>query len=165
MKCSDGTPVAQQLQKGEFRVIALWNGEMHDKEMFAMSTDAVAHRTVPDFAAPEHMNPDWLKSKGFKPFDHHHTDLCISAEQHESWLIYNASDEFHNFHVHQTDFQVTEVSGNEPAAPGIVVKESPDLVRKSLALSQSPNFDQGPTKMLKWQLAGSLDTLMGVAAW
>ena len=121
MKCSDGTPVAQQLQKGEFRVIALWNGEMHDKEMFAMSTDAVAHRTVPDFTTPEHMNPDWLKSKGFKPFDHHHTDLCISAEQHESWLIYNASDEFHNFHVHQTDFQVTEVSGNEPAAPGIPV--------------------------------------------
>lgn len=121
LKCADGTAVAKQLDAGEFRVIALWNGEMHDEEMFAMSTDSKPHRTIPNFAAPDHMNPEWLHQMGFKPFDHHHTDLCISAEQNESWVIYNASDEFHNFHVHQTDFNVREVSADDPAQPGVPV--------------------------------------------
>jgi FtsP/CotA-like multicopper oxidase with cupredoxin domain len=121
LQCADGTAVAKRLDAGEFRVIALWNGEMHEEEMFAMSTDAKAHRTIPDFSTPENMNPAWLHKMGFKPFNHHHTDLCISAEQNESWLIYNASDEFHNFHVHQTDFNVTEVSASDPTKPGLPI--------------------------------------------
>src|SRR2546430_963429 len=39
----------------------------------------------------------------------------------------------------------------ELAGRSVDVKDSPALVRKSLVLSQSENFDHGPTKMWKWQ--------------
>lgn len=121
LQCADGGETAKKLKAGEFRVIALWNGEMHEEEMFAMSTDAEPHIAIPDFSAPEDMNPGWLHQMGFKPFDHHKTDLCISAEEDETWVVYNASDEFHNLHVHQIDFDVKEVSIDDPTKPGVPV--------------------------------------------
>src|SRR5512142_1716073 len=49
----------------------------------------------------------------------------------------------------------------EPAGSSVDVKESPDLVRKSFALSQSENFDHGPTKM--WKLQSFACTVIGFA--
>src|SRR5215470_5740752 len=52
-------------------------------------------------------------------------------------------------------------------APGvsIVLNDSPSLLMKSLARSQFENFDHGPTKSWKWQVAGSTDTETGFLAW
>src|SRR6476469_3773550 len=56
-------------------------------------------------------------------------------------------------------FMIT-LSG-ELAGSSVDVNESPALVRKSLARSQSENFDQGPTKM--WKLQSLAWTVMGFA--
>ena len=51
----------------------------------------------------------------------------------------------------------------EPIPPGAltVLNDTPSLVTKSLARSQSVNFDHGPTKMWKLQVAGSAVTVIG----
>src|ERR1700704_5860513 len=49
-----------------------------------------------------------------------------------------------------------------PAGRSVDLKEMPCLVRKSLALSQSLNFDHGPTKM--WNLQSFAATVIGVLA-
>src|SRR5262245_48131056 len=43
----------------------------------------------------------------------------------------------------------------------IVLNDSPSLVMKSLARSQFENFDHGPTKTWKLQVAGSAETVIG----
>src|SRR5689334_15192805 len=50
----------------------------------------------------------------------------------------------------------------EPAGRSVDVNDSPALVRKSFALSQSENFDHGPTKM--WKLQSLAATVIGFAA-
>ena len=59
---------------------------------------------------------------------------------------------------------VTTVSV-DPAGKSTVVNDSPDLVSKSCALSQSLNVDQGPTKIWNSQFLGLAATLIGVAVW
>ena len=49
------------------------------------------------------------------------------------------------------------------AGSGCEVNDRPDLVRKSCALSQSENFDQGPTKM--WNAQSFACTVIGLACW
>src|SRR5690348_4381130 len=49
----------------------------------------------------------------------------------------------------------------EPAGRSDDVNERPDFVRKSFALSQSLNFDHGPTKM--WKLQSFACTVIGLA--
>src|SRR6476660_7904907 len=56
-------------------------------------------------------------------------------------------------------FMVT-LSG-ELSGKSVDVNDSPAFVRKSLALSQSENFDQGPTKM--WKLQSLAWTVIGFA--
>src|SRR5262245_3345752 len=58
-----------------------------------------------------------------------------------------------------------DTDGAVPAGAASVVKESPCLVRKSLALSHSVNLDHGPTKMWKLQVAGSTRSTTGLAVW
>jgi hypothetical protein len=48
---------------------------------------------------------------GPKQFDPARVDSTIVAGTVEEWTINNASGELHVFHIHQTDFQVTEVNG------------------------------------------------------
>ena len=50
-----------------------------------------------------------------------------------------------------------------PAGRSVDVNDSPDLVRKSFALSQSENLDHGPTKM--WKLQSFACTVIAFAAW
>src|SRR5262249_42170300 len=50
-----------------------------------------------------------------------------------------------------------------PAGRSVDVNDSPDLVRKSFALSHSLNVDHGPTKM--WKLQSRACTEIGLAFW
>src|SRR5215831_9757566 len=56
----------------------------------------------------------------------------------------------------------TRVTTPSPGIGSSEVNETPCLVRKSLALSQSLNLDHGPTKTWKWQSPAA--TLIGVLA-
>ena len=48
---------------------------------------------------------------GPKQFDPNIVDSTIVSGTVEEWTINNASAELHVFHIHQTDFQVTEING------------------------------------------------------
>src|SRR5207302_35541 len=50
-----------------------------------------------------------------------------------------------------------------PAGASVESNDSPALVRKSLVLSQSENFDHGPTKM--WKLQSFAATVMLLLFW
>jgi suppressor of ftsI len=45
-------------------------------------------------------------------FDEGRTDVSIKLGAIEEWTRRNEDNQLHNFHIHQTDFLVTEVNGN-----------------------------------------------------
>ena len=46
-----------------------------------------------------------------KVYDHDRIDQVVKLGDLEEWTVQNASQELHVFHIHQTDFQVTEING------------------------------------------------------
>ena len=46
-----------------------------------------------------------------RTFDPNRTDTRVKLGAIEEWTVRNASGELHDFHIHQTHFQVTEVNG------------------------------------------------------
>jgi FtsP/CotA-like multicopper oxidase with cupredoxin domain len=46
-----------------------------------------------------------------RTFDPNRTDTRVKLGAVEEWTIRNEADELHDFHIHQTHFQVTEVNG------------------------------------------------------
>ncbi len=44
-------------------------------------------------------------------YDHDRIDQMVTLGDLEEWTVQNASQELHVFHIHQTDFQVTEING------------------------------------------------------
>src|SRR5215510_5650429 len=59
----------------------------------------------------------------------------------------------------------TSMSTDFDPAEWTVLNDSPSLVRKSCARSQSVNFDHGPTKMWKLHVDWSAVTVIGFAFW
>lgn len=53
-----------------------------------------------------------------KPYDHNCVDTIVPLGAVEEWTILNTSEERHVFHIHQLDFQVTEVNGEQQAFTG-----------------------------------------------
>jgi FtsP/CotA-like multicopper oxidase with cupredoxin domain len=49
-----------------------------------------------------------------KVFDENRTDVTVKLGETEEWTILNQDTQYHDFHIHQTGFLVTEVNG-EPA--------------------------------------------------
>ncbi len=49
-----------------------------------------------------------------KVFDENRTDVTVKLGDTEEWTIRNEDSQYHDFHIHQTRFLVTEVNG-EPA--------------------------------------------------
>lgn len=114
--CADGSAPGAALAQGQFRTIALWNGDVDGGETFTMMTDPVPRADLPEFDPPDDMTAEWLRANDFRTFDHGRTDLCVAAGRTETWAVMNLSDEFHNFHVHQSKFAVIETGGaGEPA--------------------------------------------------
>jgi suppressor of ftsI len=46
-----------------------------------------------------------------KVYDHDRIDQMVRLGDLEEWTVQNKSQELHVFHIHQTDFQVTEING------------------------------------------------------
>src|SRR4030095_12018444 len=44
-------------------------------------------------------------------YEHNRIDTTVTLGTTEEWTIQNTSKELHVFHIHQTDFQVTEIDG------------------------------------------------------
>ena len=114
--CSDGRAPEPPLPSGTHRVIGLWNGTIGKDELFTMMTDPTPSTAMPDIKVPAKVSKAWLKQMGFLPFDHNRTNLCVTAGGVETWVVFNAADEYHNFHVHQSKFSVLEI--NAGVGPG-----------------------------------------------
>jgi suppressor of ftsI len=54
-----------------------------------------------------------------KQFDMDRVDTTVNLGDVEEWTVRNESDEMHTFHIHQTDFQVTEVNGQPVPFVGV----------------------------------------------
>jgi suppressor of ftsI len=53
-----------------------------------------------------------------KPYDHMCVDTVVELGAIEEWTIQNTANESHVFHIHQVDFQVTEINGVEQTFTG-----------------------------------------------
>ena len=72
----------------------------------------VARRRTITFSEDTVNNTFFMDSgAGAAQFDANRVDSTIQAGTVEEWTINNASAELHVFHIHQTDFQVTQING------------------------------------------------------
>jgi suppressor of ftsI len=54
-----------------------------------------------------------------KVFDGKRTDVTVKLGETEEWTILNKDSQYHDFHIHQTGFLVTEVNGVTPSFDGL----------------------------------------------
>lgn len=63
------------------------------------------------FADADSDDPDAQFTINGQFYDHARVDTTVTLGTTEEWTIQNTSRELHVFHIHQTDFQVTEIDG------------------------------------------------------
>lgn len=72
----------------------------------------IARRRTITFTESSDGNTFFIDSgNGAKQFDPNIIDSTIVQGTVEEWTLLNATQELHTFHIHQTDFQVTEING------------------------------------------------------
>ena len=72
----------------------------------------IARRRTITFTESSDGNTFFMDSgAGPKQFDLNIVDSTIVQGTLEEWTLLNATTELHTFHIHQTDFQVTEING------------------------------------------------------
>ena len=72
----------------------------------------IARRRTITFTESADGNTFFIDSgNGAKQFDPNIVDSTIVQGTVEEWTLINATQELHTFHIHQTDFQVTEING------------------------------------------------------
>jgi FtsP/CotA-like multicopper oxidase with cupredoxin domain len=74
----------------------------------AVRSSPIAHRRTFAFS----VSPD--KTRFFineQVFDENRTDVTVKLGDTEEWTILNQDSQYHDFHIHQTGFLVTEVNG------------------------------------------------------
>lgn len=72
----------------------------------------IARRRTITFTESSDGNSFFMDSgAGPKQFDPNIIDATIVQGTVEEWTLLNATTELHTFHIHQTDFQVTEING------------------------------------------------------
>jgi FtsP/CotA-like multicopper oxidase with cupredoxin domain len=96
----------------------------------------IAHRRTFTFSR----NKD--KTKFFinhQVFDEDRTDVKVKLGDTEEWTILNEDSQYHNFHIHQTAFLVTEVNGSP---------ENFDGLRDTFNLPPMKNGKPGEAKLI-----------------
>ena len=96
----------------------------------------IAHRRTFAFS----VSPD--KSRFFindEVFDENRTDVTIKLGDTEEWTILNQDSQYHDFHIHQTGFLVTEVNGTPTRFDGL---------RDTFSVPPMKNGAPGAAKMI-----------------
>jgi FtsP/CotA-like multicopper oxidase with cupredoxin domain len=113
-----GTVVSQgppgDIAKAEARVLA----QSVNVPLYidTVRSSPIAHRRTFAFS----VNSD--KTKFFindKVFDDNRTDVTVKLGDTEEWTILNKDTQYHDFHIHQTGFLVTEVNGSREHFDGL----------------------------------------------
>ncbi len=68
----------------------------------------IAHRRTFTFSTNPEKTVFFINDK---VFDEHRTDVAVKLGDTEEWTILNRDSQYHDFHIHQTGFLVTEVNG------------------------------------------------------
>jgi FtsP/CotA-like multicopper oxidase with cupredoxin domain len=74
-----------------------------------------------------------------KVFDENRTDVAVKLGDTEEWTILNKDSQYHDFHIHQTGFLVTEVNG---------VPTHFDGLRDTFSVPPIKNGKPGAAKMI-----------------
>jgi len=69
----------------------------------------IAHRRTFTFSASADKTRFFINRK---VFDEGRTDVVVKLGDTEEWTVRNEDSQYHDFHIHQTGFLVTEVNGN-----------------------------------------------------
>jgi len=96
----------------------------------------IAHRRTFAFS----VSPD--KSRFFindQVFDENRTDVTIKLGDTEEWTILNQDSQYHDFHIHQTGFLVTEVNG---------IPTQFDGLRDTFSVPPMKNGEPGAAKLI-----------------
>jgi FtsP/CotA-like multicopper oxidase with cupredoxin domain len=86
----------------------------HQQDMRAWKIDA--RRTIV-FSEKIETLEYYVNGKKFDPL---RTDVRAPLGNVEEWTIQNVTDDFHEFHIHQLSFQVTEINGTKQTFSGYV---------------------------------------------
>jgi len=77
-----------------------------------LRTATISRRRTITFTESADGNTFFIDSgNGPKQFNPNVVDSTIPLGSVEEWTLLNATQELHTFHIHQTDFQVTEING------------------------------------------------------
>ena len=77
-----------------------------------LRTATISRRRTITFTESADGNTFYIDSgAGAKQFNPNIVDSTIPLGTVEEWTLVNATQELHTFHIHQTDFQVTEING------------------------------------------------------
>ena len=76
-----------------------------------------------------------------KQFDMNRIDTTVNLGDVEEWTVRNDSDEMHTFHIHQTDFQVVEVNGQQ--VPFVGVQDNVNVPVRGVVKVLIPFTDPG----------------------
>jgi suppressor of ftsI len=76
----------------------------------------IARRRTFAFSADPHKTAFFINDK---VFDEHRTDVTVKLGDTEEWTILNRDSQYHDFHIHQTGFLVTEVNGSPTHFDGL----------------------------------------------
>jgi suppressor of ftsI len=86
----------------------------HQQDMRAWKIDA---RRMIIFSENLSINEFYVNGRKFDPL---RTDVRAPLGNVEEWTIRNVTDDFHEFHIHQLSYQVTEINGVRQAFSGYV---------------------------------------------
>ena len=86
----------------------------HQQDMRAWPIDA--HRMI-IFSENLSINEFYVNGRKFDPL---RTDVRAPLGNVEEWTVRNVTDDFHEFHIHQLSFQVTEINGARQPFSGYV---------------------------------------------
>jgi suppressor of ftsI len=102
----------------------------------AVRSSPIAHRRTFTFSE----SPD--KARFFindEVFDENRTDVTVKLGDTEEWTILNKDSQYHDFHIHQTGFLVTEVNGIATRFDGL---------RDTFSVPPMKNGKPGAAKMI-----------------
>jgi FtsP/CotA-like multicopper oxidase with cupredoxin domain len=95
----------------EYDIIGSVVTALEDDSSYAAILAAYDKAVGDKYASPLKGRPESYRGKCFDGA----LDTCVPYPSVQDWWVVNASDEGHNFHIHQTRFQVLEVRGENSA--------------------------------------------------
>ena len=110
---SAGTPVSRSADLQRLRTMAPLSAVA--ARIDTLKT-RVMNRRVFDFSETADGQTFFINGKQFDP---NRTDTTVELGAVEEWTLRNLSGEVHTFHIHQTDFLVTEINGAPQPANGL----------------------------------------------